>query len=69
MDESELPASVRNRLAELRACDNIASVTLVEMTPRFVSVLITTTGAVAEGGGWEMPTEPMFVRIPNRGLH
>lgn len=68
MDEGELPASIRTRLAELRACGNIASVTVTEVCSRFVTVRIVPTGAVAEGGGWEMPTEPHDVRIPTR-LH
>lgn len=66
MDETELPPAVRNRLAELRACDNIASVEVLEITPQGVRVLIVPTGSYAAGGGWEMPTEPRLVLIPMR---
>lgn len=66
VDEATLPEPIRNRLAEIRACNNVESVTVQATSDLGTLVLIVPKDHVGEGGGWAMPTEPHTMLIPNR---
>ena len=66
INETELPPDVRRGIEQLRAANNVESVTVQSVHPWGAYVVLVPTGAVAEGGGWGMPTEPTLVLIPSK---
>ena len=66
MREADLPEPIRNRIAEIRACSNVESVTVQGASDLGALVIIVPKDHVAEGGGWAMPLEPHFLLIPSK---
>ena len=70
VDEMELPVAIRNRLTELRACDNLAQVTVVELTGkyagRFAAVIVPRSDLAAGDDAWAFPSEPFAMLIQNQ---
>lgn len=66
VDETTLSAAIVKRLGEIRACNNVSSVTVQAAFAGGVLVVIVPNDHVAEGGGWALPTEPhvMLIREP-----
>lgn len=64
VDESKLSDRIRARLAELRACNNIASVTVKTATASGIVAIVVPKERIPEGIEWAMPTEPhlLFIR-------
>jgi hypothetical protein len=66
VNEAELPEVIRTRMGELRACNNVASLTPIHAGDYGVLCILVPGEQVAEGGGWEQPTEPALLVIPNK---
>jgi hypothetical protein len=64
--EDTLPERLRERLAEIRATNNIVSLTPLHRSSRELLCLAVPTDAVDEGGGWQLPDRPFLLRIPHR---
>lgn len=65
VDESKLSNRIRARLAELRACNNIVSVTpIANLASGGVLCILVPGEQVAEEGGWAMPSDPTLFVIP-----
>ena len=66
MTEEDLPAGILRRMAELRACGNVESLTVVEVIFGVGVRCILVPGAPTQGphDGWAQPTEPHLLVIP-----
>lgn len=66
-DETTLCDAIRTRLAHLRSCGNVQSVTVTSVTDSgaAIVILVPTVGSGTGEGDWGQPSEPFTMLIPN----
>lgn len=68
VDEQQLASGVRDRLSEIRACNNVQSLTPLALIDAGLLCLLVPRDHVGGDANWGMPTEPHLLTIPTARL-